>query len=276
MRSNCKSISASSATVGMVVCFASLSMLSPLRAMASDFDWGGPYIGITAGLAEERSDVNYAHATRTPVCNDSVSSPNDFGFSYIPACPGNANYRHEYGASDVKPEAGLRIGYNWLAREWVFGLQANAYVSEWSSNSDSRVIGVFQDTLTLNTRQRNVGDLRLLMGRAMKRWVPYISVGVAIARVSTYVNQHSFYYSEDRGIRSFNDDTTLVGYCFGAGLQYALGRDWFVSTDYTHADYGDAKLIQAPENLRAIPYPDTTLRNSVRSDTLRVGISRRF
>jgi outer membrane immunogenic protein len=206
----------------------SLSLRSPVTPA---FNWSGFYVGGNAGGVwgnEQNSQTFSAPPPFLAVDTAAVSSSASSSFK-----SGNAT-------------AGLQAGYNYQYGNWVFGGEVDfEYLGVRGSNSGS---APFPSTLPggasgpptafFNTSTSVSADwlftARPRVGWAVQDWLLYVTGGLAVGRKSfaqgiallaPFVENSSF-------------ATTRAGWTVGAGVEYAIARNWSIRGEYLHVDLG--------------------------------------
>lgn len=101
------------------------------------------------------------------------------------------------------------------------------------------------------------GAVRARAGYAFDRFMPYIAGGVAFGDVKT---------SYSTGGYDFSNSKTKTGWTIGAGLDYAATDNILLRFEYRYTDFGHNDF----------DYQDISLRNSVKTNDIRLGIAYKF
>jgi outer membrane immunogenic protein len=172
--------------------------------LAGEIDWTGFYVGLNTGYNFGHSDASYADSELSPFSIDS----------------------HPSGWS-----GGLQLGVNYqLKNRIVFGIEAEASLVDASDTIYDSMSHEFRgrpSNDTIKTSSDYAGTVRARLGYAVGRFLPYLTAGVAgaNAKVSATDGQLS-------------ESHFLVGWTVGAGIEYALTRNWSVKAEYLHVDLG--------------------------------------
>jgi outer membrane immunogenic protein len=171
------------------------------------FVWTGGYVGLQAGYG--------------------------WGDSHL-LVTGNGNY------ADPDPDGfvgGIYGGYNYqLANNFVLGTDIDLNYSNVKGNGDGYFpSGVLFGGVTVNGDLKWSGSARVRAGYAMDRLLPYIAGGVAFGRYEVRADDHGLVTADQR---------TMIGWTFGAGVDYAftdklVGRLEYRYTDYGHKTFAD-------------------------------------
>ena len=256
-------------------------LLFATTSNATEVDWNGwnGGISIRESRVESHSDYNHTQNVngRDPVaCNNTDS----FGFDYSPSCPVKADYSSNYNYSKNLTNLTFKLGYNWQLNDYVWGVLGTLYTPNTSKVDDTAVIGTFANKLTVSIKQRDIFDARLIFGKAIDRFLPYVTVGISGAKLNSNVNQDWEYYNISDTQQDFSNSKLKVGFVVGAGLNYAVDEKWFISAEYLHADYGSLNLSHNESNTvvggTLFSFPNTNLRTDVTSNSLQFGLNYKF
>jgi outer membrane immunogenic protein len=194
--------------------------------------WCGFYIGGNVGDAWGSSSVN-----------------TNFGFPTPPFAPMDVAALSAAASRNIGSTGftgGVQAGYNIQNGPWVFGFEADFdYLGlKGSKNSASPFpstlpggpagppVVTFTTATSVSTNWLITARPRL--GWAMDTWLFYVTGGLAVGQesfgqtvnvVAPFVSQNSF-------------SATRVGYAVGAGVEYALTRQWSVKGEYLYVDLG--------------------------------------
>lgn len=200
-------------------------------AGAVPFSWAGIYIGVHGG---------YAWGT-------DQSSFNGFGLS-----------------SSVKPQGGFgggQIGYNtYLVGNWVRGYELDLSAGDIKESGPTSLPAMFSAT----SKTDYFGTARARLGYAFDHWLIYATGGAAWTH-NTF--SEIAVAGVGAGLDQFGRDQFYLGWTAGAGVEYALDRNWSVKAEYLYADLGQEKDTVFPFGERST---ELTL------NMLRVGVNYRF
>jgi outer membrane immunogenic protein len=194
--------------------------------------WCGFYIGGNVGGAWGSSSVNTA-----------------FGFPTPPFVPGDVAALSSAASQTVASSGftgGEQIGYNFQNGPWVWGVEADFdYLGLKGSKSGAAPFpstlpgGAAGPPTVLFTTTTSVSTNWLITARprvgwAVDSWLFYATGGLAVGqeRFSQTVNLIAPFASQN----SFS--STRVGWTAGAGVEYALSRQWSVKGEYLYVDLG--------------------------------------
>lgn len=231
---------------------ATSAVLAPGAAMAQDAGWTGLYLGGSAGAAWHDFDYHFTFNG-----TDALGATNSTG---------------ESGSSFIGSVFG---GYNFQSGNAVFGIEGDATFGD--IDGDSTLVFVDppdpDDSFSAKSGISEQGSIRGRMGYVWDRFMLFGTAGLAIADVSTSVTAISTDGSFPTS--TFSKSKTLYGWTVGAGGEYALNDHWVARLEYRHNDYGDFSFTFNSAALTPFYGPDT-IKTSVVTDEVRVGIAYRF
>lgn len=251
-------------TVAGAIAFASSALadgfsrgsLKDRGPIAAPFSWTGFYLGAHAGFGWSQENVGSTCTGPTP-CNQAPGASNVDGSGFI---------------------GGLHAGYNLQAApSWVIGIEGDfSWTNIDGSGSDANrtATGVLAPPGVI-TWSRNIDWLASVRARLGYVVAPnallYLTGGVAWQK------------AELSGFNSApacplcatgSASETRVGYVIGAGLEWALNRNWLLRGEYLYYSFEDANFsapfASAPTFLSNFGFRDSDLH------TLRAGISYKF
>lgn len=137
--------------------------------------------------------------------------------------------------AEIEPDGwlgGIYVGYNYqMANNVVIGADADF---AWTGADDSATgfddLGVAVGTLDSELDWE--GAVRLRLGYAVDRFLPYVAGGVAFGRMDI----EAFNLA---GVSQGSDDDTGVGWTLGVGLEYAFTDNIIGRAEYRYTDFGD-------------------------------------
>lgn len=103
------------------------------------------------------------------------------------------------------------------------------------------------------------------IGYAMGNWMPYVTGGYA----STSVKAQNIQF----GVPVVFWDERMHGWYLGAGLDWAIARNWTLAVDYRHYDFGDKVVIPTANGA---PDPFDAAAFDVKADAITLRLSYRF
>ena len=177
-------------------------------AVASVYDWTGPYVGVFGGGGFGNHNVNNSTGTNQPFT--------DF----------TANYSSTGGL------AGGEAGYNWQSGNFIVGLEGDLFWSGIKGNDSSQfnggafpgVTGVDADNL------RWGGTLRARGGFTVDRWLMFFTGGYAFGSI-----QHTNTDAASGVVDRFNVQAN--GLTAGAGFAYAITNNVIGKFEYRYYNF---------------------------------------
>ena len=187
-------------------------------------DWTGLYTGLSGGVALSNSEFSY-----------------DLN-RFTPTGPSTRQLRTtiDDGSSDII--GGALLGYNWRSRGVVMGLETDlSYLGfEKTARRDFMLDtgnNLLPASTTLGFNLDSLGTVRGRVGYASDRLLLFGTGGLAYGSLETNGR-----ITLD-GARISNDSASGLrfGWALGAGLEYALDKNWLIGADYLFADLGNGK-----------------------------------
>lgn len=143
---------------------------------------------------------------------------------------------------------GIQVGYNHeFANQVVLGFEGDF---NWSRNkaSDSFAASVQGPTDSSETKAEWFATARGRLGYAFGSVLPYVTGGVAFVHLNSAITIAPWTTLGGAGPSPLDPQfgasisKTLTGYAVGAGLEYAISRNWSVKVEYLHLGFGDRGL----------------------------------
>ena len=165
---------------------------------------------------------------------------------------------------------GAQIGYNFqFPSNVVVGVEADV---SFAGVDDSRLDGT---ALRLSSKIDYFGTVRLRLGYAFDRFLPYVTGGMAWAHahggMSCPDGAPVFTICNTTGPFSLSDSSTSVGWTIGAGAEYMFADNWTAKLEYLYADLGSTTLtMDVPVVGEASEKVEQTF------NLVRVGVSYKF
>lgn len=207
-----------------------LLMITVGSVAAEEMNWTGFYVGINSGYSFGHSDANYDPS---------------FSVSSIDSDPDGWSIGGQVGANYQLTRESLK--------HVVLGLEVEASYLDVSDTIHDSVGG---GNNTIKTSSDCAGTIRGRIGYAVGQFLPYFTAGVAGANAKV---------SATDGLLSESD--FLVGWTIGAGLEYALTKNWSVRAEYLHVDLGEHTWFGGD------PWKS---KSSLTSETIRFGVNYKF
>jgi outer membrane immunogenic protein len=248
--------------VSTVTCIAAASAADlPVKApvkVVAPFNWTGCYVGANAGWKGGRFRDESASVPSTtgtiPGIVGTFTAPADNIF----LDPINAN----------SAAAGGQIGCRWqMPQNWVLGVEGDFDWTDLHGTVVNRTTGpgtTFVPGDFFDNRARWESSARVIVGRSWDRLLVYGTGGIAfsdvkmtgnfIQSIGVYTNGRAGVYPASTG----SDSQVLVGGTIGAGLAYALNKNWDIGGEYRYtryqgADYGVGQVAGICGLTTAVP-----------------------
>ncbi|ENN93948.1 outer membrane protein [Bartonella bovis] len=141
---------------------------------------------------------------------------------------------------DESPEEnGLEIrGENRQERRFRRSLQLDEDTSDIEEGGENII--TFKYTLN----QKWTGATRIRIGFAADRIMPYIAGGAAYGQFQNIISLSSTKIN-DKELNNTSDETkTMIGYTFGAGIDFAMTDNIILRAEYRYSDFGKQKFAQ--------------------------------
>lgn len=258
--------------------------------------WGGFYVGANAGYAKSDFDVSRSYSSNALGANFVTQALNG---GYLPT---------GFKTDDGSFTAGVGIGYNFQAGNFVFGLEADInYLGAEASGgfisaptpevqirpTPGAVGTTADDIVTIGSAARAsvdwLGTVRGRLGYSFDRILVYGTGGLAFGQVKASGGQIvSFDCQADCG--TANDvaaawagsgSKTKFGWTAGAGVEFQLTSNLSMKAEYLHYDLGSVSYDLTSSDVLATEL--TTLgglgaRDRVKAsgDMVRAGLNYRF
>jgi outer membrane immunogenic protein len=163
---------------------------------------------------------------------------------------------------------GGTLGYNYQIGSFVAGLEADLNYVDLGKKSTS-VIGSLSTTLSQDASY--LGTVRGRLGVAFDRLLIYATGGLAYGDqdASTSISGLGRTWAGSKS-------TTRFGYTVGAGLEYAIDRNWSAKIEYLYYDLGKSDYTSPQITGAALPGVFGTTRAENKGNLVRAGINYRF
>ena len=224
-------------------------VLSPLSIKAyadtsMKYNWTGAYAGVNLGVIWTGSDLTASN---------------------VSLIPSSGTYSQSMTSTAVNP--GLQMGYLYqLDENWVVGGEGDfTYPATSSQFTQYNTTGSDYDRFSVNYNMQ--GSLRLRVGYALDRFLPYFTTGVSFAGMG--IN-----YSNGGG-NSYNKTTTQTGWVVGAGVEYGFLENLSGRVEYMYTDYGNALNMGIP-TIEGQTQSSGTANATMNTNVLRAAVNYRF
>jgi opacity protein-like surface antigen len=214
----------------------------PSSEPVDTFNWGGLYGGIHVGYAgTETSGLSAFDSSARAIASSAVGQSGFYG----PISFDTAKYSSDNGTF------GGFVGANWVWDDVILGLEAD-YITFWDKNQGIGTENFNVSSLpgygnvvrqgTQASSVNNVGLLKIRAGYAMGRFLPFATIGLAVAQgtVANYYGSNvvatgtpavPFVGARKQG--------WLTGGTAGVGLDVALTDNVFVRAEYNYIGFAD-------------------------------------
>jgi outer membrane immunogenic protein len=235
------------------------------------FSWTGFYVGGTAGGEWSKADVDL----------NTVNGPSPLYSS------GDIPMLNAIGSTDVKASNAIfggKAGYNQQWGSVVLGIEGD--LSWFRVNKSAITTGnPFPEcgcgspafaTFNTNVSTSWLATVRPRVGYAADHALFYATGGAAFSKVSfsnTYVGFSPFGSGLENEASSASQ--TKTGWAAGAGVDYAVTRNWILSAEYLHVDLGSINAA----GVVTTGNPNTATLNfstKLQSDIVRGGVAYKF
>jgi outer membrane immunogenic protein len=224
---------------GLISCL--LSGIS--MAEEATYSWTGAYAGANLGViwTDSQLSANQANLVST-----------------------SGSYNENLDATDVNP--GFQFGYlHQIDPNWVLGAEADFTYP--SANTQYTAIDSDQTYDQFTVKNDLQGSLRLRMGYAIDRFLPYVTTGMSFGSMGlSYNNEQNNAYS----VR-----TTQMGWVLGGGLEYGIFEHLSSRLEYLYTDYGTALNLSLP-TIAGISDSQGAIHTNMSTNVLRVALNYRF
>ena len=131
---------------------------------------------------------------------------------------------------------GGTIGYNaQFGGPWLFGLEGDM---SWmnADGSAANLAPNFNPASSSGTREQWLSTARVRLGAApANSWLAYVTGGVALADVEAIAHQANG--------DSFSESHVRAGWTAGAGIEYAIDKNWSAKLEYLHVVLNDTPYL---------------------------------
>jgi outer membrane immunogenic protein len=191
-----------------------ITLLTLSSSVFSEYNWTGPYIGVTAGI--NRIETKDTIPNYTPSVIPDITSTNFAG--------------------------GFKAGYNYqFNSKFLLGIEGNIIFTP-GSKSDS-LTGRYSERYSV--KQDRVFNVVAKAGYTFDKLLPYVKAGYS----NTHLSELN-YFSLDPGysVNSVAKKSNHSGYILGAGLDYAFKENIILGFDYSYTNYNDKSFVYEGPN----------------------------
>jgi len=220
--------------------------LTITQVMAKDFsnyNWTGAYIGANLGV----------------IWTDSQLKAQQLNLSGL-----TDTYSQNMSITNVNP--GLQFGYLYtLHQNWVIGGEADFTYP--NSNTSQALQAGCCTYDRFKVRNNLQGSLRLRLGYAIDRFLPYITSGVSFGSMGLY-------YANEAG-DNYSKTTAQSGWVVGTGVEYGILSNLSTRLEYLYTDYGNALRLDLPA-IDGVSDPNGSANATMHTNVVRAAINFRF
>ncbi len=241
-------------------------MLFKAPVMAA-WTWTGPYLGGTIGYSAGKSKTD-------TIFSDPVS--------------GMALFATRASRQLDGALGGAQAGYNWLAGNWLAGIEGDLNYSGQRAKLNAvcpgevcnpTLVGVIDDpSVVANSEHgQKLEWFATLRGRLGVILTPdaiaYATGGVAVGEVMTAGTVFGFDADGNPVNTIVSSHNTKAGYALGGGIEGRLAGNWTAKIEYLYLDLGTVTTIPAPAPNSTTA---TAFNSRITDNLLRVGVNYKF
>jgi outer membrane immunogenic protein len=194
-----------------------ITLLTLSSSVFSEYNWTGPYIGVTAGINRiETKDTIPNYIAGGLTMSDITSTNFAGGFK--------AGYNHQFNS------------------KLLLGIEGNIIFTP-GSKSDSLTGG--SNSERYSVKQDRVFNVVAKAGYTFDKLLPYVKAGYS----NTHLSDLN-YFSSDPSYTGNNEakKSNHSGYILGAGLDYAFKENIILGFDYSYTNYKDKSFVYGGPN----------------------------
>ena len=232
---------------------------APVSAPVQAYNWSGAYIGITSGVSRHSGNSTVASA----------------GLAGVPVPASKARWGSALG---------LTLGYNYQYGSMVAGVEGDinyvtsgrrkrTFVAPAAAWPDA---GVAPFVVRHNYKNYRglLSTARVRVGAAFDRTLVYVTGGVAFRSAK----RHNGVQITDTNLALVGNFVASskrrnIGFALGAGVEYALGRNWTAKGEYLYHNFGKTSTVLADPANPGLSY---TTRGTDSIHVLRFGLNYQF
>ena len=214
---------------------------APAAAPLPVFSWAGAYVGGSLGFvrgAGKTSDLD------------------------------NYDYSLTYQTSANAALASVNAGYNFQIGNLVYGVEADIGLTNAAGKIEYYGPSWPSCAYCSKNEISSLGSVRARLGYSFDRALVYVTGGLAFGKVNNF-----WAFNHEAA----NDDTASeskwrAGWALGAGVEYAIDRNWTVRAEGTYYDLGSKTMVTADGGFK-IGY---AFKSSNTASVARVGLNYKF
>jgi outer membrane immunogenic protein len=234
---------------------------APPQAIPYTPSWAGFYGGVNLGLIGDRSEQEAFFPAPATFSASSYCWANASGVSFFDCT--FTNSQTAYGVL-----GGVQIGYNFQSGNWVVGAEADIDYSSARKTTLTTFTGGGGAPLTATekTGVEALGTARLRLGYAFDRALPYVTGGLAYAKMVNTFQGVSGYTWSDTGWRT--------GWTVGGGIEYQFTDRMSVKAEGLYYDLGHEDHVSFSSAV--VGFGTVGLRDHMTGFVARLGLNYRF
>ncbi len=230
-----------------IIVLLATSNIATATEQTTSYNWTGAYAGVNLGSI-------WTEANLTANQDNFVSE--------------SGTYNQKLNSTDVNP--GFQFGYlQQLEHQIVVGAEADFSYPDTNSHFTSAypAINAYDH---FNVRNNLQGSMKLRMGYAIERFLPFISAGVSFASMGLHYENE-----ELNSENTYSTSSTQTAWVLGGGLEYGVFDNLSVRTEYIYSDYGNALNMTIPD-LTGVNDPAGAADANISTNVLRAAVNYRF
>jgi outer membrane immunogenic protein len=237
--------------------------------VAQVYNWTGFYIGGDIGAANQAHNFtsNFSQTSSLPASANNIQNNSFSSTSFIGGI--HAGYNWQFAPNLV---AGVEGDWQWVRSNHSFCRQTDIdSVACVDNELDNRGFG------SVSGRLSSVATARARLGWTVDRVMFYGTGGAAFADVKSSLSLNCLSggcgNSSNPLAASVSSSTVRTGWVAGAGIEWMVGQNWILRTEYQHIDLGDASATPLSPACGGCTLSSS---QNLRLDILRTGLSYKF
>ena len=230
-------VAAGAALFSPLAIAADLPVKSPgFGGAAMTYNWTGLYVGANVGYAWGHSDTSSTISCPTGGC-PVVNPINIQNIGIMSTGPISAR-----GFT-----GGVQGGYNWQSGSAVFGVETDFNAFDLKGSRSGTAASVTSLSVFSSTTSVNTDWLFTFRGRLGWSVAPTVLLYATGGLAVTEVHLANSYFNTPPGPAfptigpssgASSQAQTRLGWALGAGIEWAVGGNWSLKTEYLYADFG--------------------------------------